>query len=201
MDPVPSTPQEAKRKAVHAQLLNHNRWFWTLFFTPSLLVELVPWPLLWLLRKRSKAEGTNGSVWATMTLVWSGYLIYHSGVSAELEARYASDGSRTLFTGAFLLGTLLGLTNTAAGAAIKRSIEDDAASALEVGATFAWGLLFGLVGATALMFYGSLYPAARWGAILLGVFGGFMEVNLMLYTLRMVLLGWVKKPPEERPGG
>ena len=201
MDPVSSTPQEAKRKAVYGKLLDHNRWFWTLFFRPNLLAELIPWPLLWLFRKTSKAEHSNGSAWATMTVVWTGYLIYYSGANADLEARYASDGSRTLFTGAFLLGTLLGLTNTAAGTAIKRSIEEDAASALEVGATFAWGLLFGLVGATALMFYGSLYPAARWVAILLGVFGGFMEVNLMLYTLRMVLLGWVEKPPAGKAAG
>lgn len=191
------TERERRRQAAHRKLKNHSTWVWSLIATLDPWTECVPWPLLMAVPGKSKEKESRGSVWLSCALALSAYLIYYSGGSLERDGRYAADAARTLFTGAFLLGTLLSVTNTVAGPAIRRSAKNDANVVLVVGGAFAWGVLLGLIGGAALMFYPSFVLPAQWLAIFLGVYGGLMELNAMLFTLRLALLSWVEKPGAE----
>lgn len=116
-------------------------------------------------------------------------ILYNFGLE-NLER--ASDFGRNLFTGAFLIGTLLSVSSGTVASAVIRSTAIAAPRSIRsLGAVFGWSLLFGLAGAGALVLYNQTPKCVRPISLLVGALGVVAEINAITFVFRVFLLGLV----------
>src|SRR5581483_9326297 len=134
-----------------ANLLGGCLWIWRLLIETKFWTFLIPWPLHHLKRlsKSGRANPARGSGWLTFGIVLWFLLARFSTVGLDsVERHYAADASKVLFSGAFLLGTILSVSVAMPGQAVMKAIlADDPSFALDFVVPFVWAFLWGIAGA------------------------------------------------------
>jgi hypothetical protein len=115
----------------------------------------------------------------------------------SLDPKFAADASRTLYTAAFLIMTMLSLSVALPGQAIIRLVlgRNPRFVADFVTPTL-WAFLWGTGAGTALAFYGSLSLQGKLGASIVALYAFAMQINAILYTVRVYALGLVRTAHE-----
>lgn len=194
-----SANDEAKLEAT--ELLNilgrHGRWWWLLLFRAKAWNFLLPWPLGSVVSflRRDKARPKQ-SGWLSLSVPVAWYAIREfTTASPMFDDKLAAEAAKILFSGVFLLGTILSVSVAMPGQAIIKSILRKSPSwSIEFVAPFMWSLMWGIVGASLLFFLPRLATAHPWlvpVAISTGVYAAFMELHTISHTIRMYTIGLV----------
>lgn len=196
----PSTAEEQDARV--SKLLHTDGWWWKVLWLAKPWRFVTPWPAEWILRPSgAKRQESRDSVWMTVAIVTT-YLLW-SSVGTDVDGtrfeRRAGEWSRQLFTGAFLLGTLLSVSNALPGQTVLKAVVRRTPDyILKFAVPYAWAVTTGLAGAVLLFFYSSLSVWQRQLAVFVGIYGGLMEINALVFSFRMFLLGLIKVGRDER---
>lgn len=203
-----------KKRRLKSILKDHHCWWFRVLGIQQAWEFIIPFPLpeivRFFLRRLSKEydekklpwwAGVHSSLWMTLTIILSAYSYYGSMrfESARLLSVYAADASKTLFTAAFLLGTILSVSVALPGqAVIKSQIDRDPDFVFDFMAPFMWALMWGIIGGLGLSLVYYLTPLARNIAYVVGIYGACMELNALVHTIRMYMIGIILYYYEER---
>ncbi|MFP2895699.1 hypothetical protein [Corallococcus sp. 4LFB] len=194
--PPTKTPEEQDKEL--RELIGSRWWFFKVLNTDKSWNYLVPWPIpvlvqRWRQSRGRKAKGklAEDGRWSTLAILLTIYMWSFTGSETVVhDQSRASDAGKILFTGAFLLGTLLSVSITLPGQSVLKPLITKKPSVItNFAAAFAWSLLWGLSGGALLTFYGDWYPEIRPVAIFVGILGGFAELNTLLFVFRLYLMG------------
>lgn len=212
--PPQKSPEEQEKEL--REILRSDWWLFKILSADQAWGYLIPWPFpkLWAKFKHWRTRGERKSepriwanlvpddsddapkpiesgLWTTLALALTAYVCWFtSKETLDHDHARASDAGKTLFTGAFLLGTLLSVSVSLPGQSLLKPLLTKSPRAIIFFASaFAWSLLWGLSGGVLLVFYGDWYPPVRILAIFVGFLGAFAELNTLLFVFRMYLMG------------
>lgn len=206
----PEAPGEATQhepswtyKGIIVRVLAHDQtWWWRLLRLAQAWCFFIPWPLPYVLymipsfRRHfltPRKRWTMASGWLTVCILFWLAFVFLLPANASRDDKYAAEAAKILFSGAFLLGTILSVSVALPGqAVIKTVIATKPEAVVDFVVPFLWALMWGISGAIALMFLpgiGNLHPKFRYVAIFFGLYGSLMEVNAMGHTIRMYTIG------------
>jgi hypothetical protein len=216
--PPPATPKDetAERASDAARLLKrlgeHGGWLSAVLSEARWYEALIPWPLAHLqalveprrifTSPKTWRPTLGDSRWTTFALaMWALVTFVVKPKLANIEALYAADAAKALLTGAFLVGTILSVSVALPGQTII-SVALRRMPSFAVSFVFPslWALLTGITGATLMMLFRGLRylvpndtasNVLQWGALLIAIYAAIMELNALLYTVRMYILGLV----------
>lgn len=121
---------------------------------------------------------------------------------AEFGASHAGDLSRALFTGSFLVMTMLSVSVATPGQAILRLVLGKSPLfAVEFVSPTLWAFLWGIAAGICTMLYADFCHAFQSILSAVALYALSMEVNAVLYTIRMYTLGLVLAAQEASNGG
>jgi hypothetical protein len=225
---TPKLPDpEAERSRLIETLTKHHTWIFRAFGAIRAWEYLVPWPLgcvhFFLLRLRGNKlpfkdwlksrDRVDDNGWLSFAIVTWLYLAVVVDVRLDrVQAVYASDCAKILFSGAFLIGTVLSVSVAMPGQALaKVALGRDSSFALNFVLPLFWGFLWGIAGALSMMFFPGvpyLIPnlpecsrlVLRDVATFIAIHGAVAELNAIVHTVRMYLMGmllWSKELDEK----
>jgi hypothetical protein len=193
----------------------HGLWIPRLLFVARAWEYVLPWPLGYVdylfqySRSGPKRRRIDDSAWVTFVLVVWCYAAYVAKATpGHFEKSYAPDVSKILFSGAFLIGTILSVSVALPGQSLaKLALGRRPMFAVEFVLPMFWGFLSGIFGALLMLFFSGLphlVPGMSeyWGRIVQGfatiiaLYGAVMELNAIIHTVRMYLIGmllWSKE--------
>jgi hypothetical protein len=199
--------RDARRARLMEVLGDHYFWIPRILLRARVWEWLVPWPGLWpirVLQNASTRRTSSGSGWLTADIVLYLYLFIVTGFEPEKAvSAYAADIAKALFSGAFLVGTVLSVSVAMPGQAILRLVlARDPDFAVNFVVPSLWAFLWGVFSGVLMTFFGGLEHVVphktAWGIwmqrLVLGaaIYAGSMVVNAILFTIRMYLLGLIQ---------
>jgi hypothetical protein len=177
---------------------------------------LVPWPLGQLImvafRKLRRKKAENGTekkrvypssillTFAIISYVFLWWFMKQHSDDLGHYATIASDGSKMLLSGAFLLGTILSVSVSVPGTTvIKYVIKKRPMGGVNFVIPFMWAFMWGLVGGILLAFFNIriAQPYYQYVAVAFGVYGAFMELNAFAHVVRLYTIGLLLMGEEE----
>ncbi len=136
-----------------------------------------------------------------MSYAISVFAVYVTEKAVPSDAKSAAvDISKLLFSGSFLIGTILSLSVAVPGQAlIKVLLNKDPEYAVDFVVPFMWSFMWGIIGGAALLVFHSKYLLVplRPVAVVLASYGACMLVHAITHAIRKYLLGLVIKSGEE----
>jgi len=192
-------PKEERKRLLH--MIQTQAWLFRSFKEAGAAAWLIPWPF-GKSQVDDDGEKRGGNVYLTTAIVlWlSVVLLVHPSLN-NFEAKYAGDCAKVLFTGSFLLGTILSVSVALPGQSLaKLTLAGDPRFAFDFVMPLVWGFVWGIIGALLMMFFPGLKwvvadPTAttvlRATATLVAVHGGMAVLNAILMTVRYYLAGMV----------
>lgn len=155
--------------------------------------------MLILVPKNRRRPREHGSVWLSLISGIAAVLGFDG--LAELGASHAGDISRALLAGSFLVMTMLSVSVATPGQAILRLVLGKSPLlAVEFVSPALWAFLWGISAGICTMFYADLCRSFQSVLSAVSLYALAMEVNAVLYTIRMYTLGLVLVAQEASNG-
>jgi hypothetical protein len=143
----------------------------------------------------------------TLTICVAWPLCWYVGPSpSDAVGKLVTECGKVLLTATFLLVTILNLSIAVpAQTALKPFITARPQNVLEYVNPFLWSLVSGIAGGIGLLFFERWRAPVHIVAIFFGVFGAFMQLNAIFYSIRVYVIGllalgksWESEQEKER---
>ena len=183
-------PAKAEAGMLLRVLGGHGTWWWGVLARTRAWEWFIPWPMGRVLR-RMRLDVRGDSAWFTASIGVTLYAIYHFNHGAlEGNLKYAEEGAKVLFSGVFLLGTILSVSMAMPGQAIMKAVLARRPSyAIKFLVPFMWALTWGMAGAAFLFFMRRLASWTHPAVLFVAVYAAFMELHAITHAMRTYAIG------------